>query len=73
MTWICTRTAQFEFKVKTRQREKLFMDQVSQKPLKPNPFTTYRDAKTGRWIVVLPDSVSDKLTLEASASTSSSI
>lgn len=21
-------------------------------PLKPNPFTTYRDPKTGRWVVV---------------------
>ena len=25
---------------------------TSEKPLKPNPFLTYRDPETGRWIVV---------------------
>ncbi|MEB3282058.1 MAG: hypothetical protein VKK42_24375 [Lyngbya sp.] len=24
----------------------------SEKPLKSNPFTTYRDPETGRWVVV---------------------
>lgn len=28
------------------------MARVSSDPLQPNPFTTYRDPKTGRWIVV---------------------
>lgn len=28
------------------------MARVSRKPLQPNPFTTYRDPKTGSWIVV---------------------
>lgn len=28
------------------------MARVSNEPLQPNPFTTYRDPKTGRWIVV---------------------
>jgi hypothetical protein len=25
------------------------------KPLRPNPFTTYRDPQTGQWIVVKPE------------------
>ncbi|MEB3278789.1 MAG: AraC family transcriptional regulator [Lyngbya sp.] len=29
-----------------------------EKPLKTNPFTTYRDPKTGRWLVVKPESQS---------------
>jgi hypothetical protein len=28
------------------------MVKVSNQPLQPNPFTTYRDPKTGQWIVV---------------------
>lgn len=28
------------------------MARVSSDPLQPNPFTTYRDPKTGKWIVV---------------------
>ncbi len=28
------------------------MPKPCQKPLKPNPFLTYRDPKTGQWIVV---------------------
>ncbi len=44
------------------------MDKISQKPLKPNPFTTYRDSETGRWLVVLPESVSHERSLEASSS-----
>jgi hypothetical protein len=27
------------------------MPNPSEQPLKPNPFTTYRDPKTGLWIV----------------------
>lgn len=29
------------------------MAQAKDDWLKPNPFTTYRDPKTGRWIVVM--------------------
>ncbi|NJN88540.1 MAG: hypothetical protein HC881_22475 [Leptolyngbyaceae cyanobacterium SL_7_1] len=25
---------------------------ISKKPLKPNPFVTYRDPKSGHWVVV---------------------
>jgi hypothetical protein len=28
------------------------MAKTSEKPLKPNPFNTYRDPETGRWMVV---------------------
>lgn len=28
------------------------MARVSSDPLQPNPFTTYRDPKTGTWIVI---------------------
>lgn len=27
---------------------------IPPKPLRSNPFTTYRDPKTGRWLVVKP-------------------
>ncbi len=30
------------------------MTAPSEKPLKPNPFITYRDSKTGKWVVVKP-------------------
>ena len=29
------------------------MARLPQNSLKPNPFTTYRDPNTGRWVVVL--------------------
>ena len=29
------------------------MTKVSKKPLRPNPFMTYRDPKTGKWYVVV--------------------
>lgn len=31
------------------------MARVSSDPLQPNPFTTYRDPKTGTWIVIKVD------------------
>jgi hypothetical protein len=30
----------------------MYMVKASNNPLQPNPFTTYRDPKTGTWIVV---------------------
>lgn len=29
------------------------MPQISKKPLKPNPFMSYRDPATGRWVVAI--------------------
>lgn len=34
------------------------MAKVSNDDLQPNPFKTYRDPKTGAWIVIKPSSVS---------------
>lgn len=36
----------------------------SNQPLKSNPFTSYRDPKTGQWVVIKPD---EKLKLQANA------
>ncbi|MFB2881498.1 hypothetical protein ACE1CC_31985 [Aerosakkonemataceae cyanobacterium BLCC-F46] len=30
---------------------------IYDKCLKPNPFTTYRDPKTGKWVVVIHNNV----------------
>jgi hypothetical protein len=43
---IATAIAQYTTSVETIQQPK--------KVLKTNPFTTYRDPETGRWIVVKP-------------------
>ena len=35
------------------------MAQASEKPLQPNPFRTYRDPKTGLWVVIpVPETLS---------------
>lgn len=34
------------------------MNQPCRPPLKTNPFTTYRDPKTGRWQVILAEAFS---------------
>ena len=42
------------------------MAKASEQPLQPNPFRTYRDPKTGLWVVIqasginTPDFVSDQ-------------
>lgn len=45
------------------------MAQLSDKPLRPNPFTAYRDAKTGQWVTVqpetAPESQSDRLPISS--------
>ncbi|MDJ0845586.1 hypothetical protein [Crocosphaera sp.] len=34
------------------------MAKASEKPLQPNPFRTYRDPKTGLWVVIaVPETV----------------
>jgi hypothetical protein len=33
--------------------------QLCQKPLKQNPFFTYRDPITGRWLVIYPDEIQE--------------
>jgi len=35
------------------------MVKVSNEPLQPNPFTTYRDPKTGLWVVVKKTKISE--------------
>jgi hypothetical protein len=36
------------------------MTTTNEVPLKPNPFTTYRDPQTGKWVVVLPSTQPQK-------------
>lgn len=36
------------------------MGKTCSSPLKANPFTTYRDPKTGRWVVVTNDTKNQK-------------
>ncbi|WP_421657745.1 hypothetical protein [Leptothermofonsia sp. ETS-13] len=42
----------------TRRDDRILLqitsEQTGQRSLRPNPFTTYRDPKTGRWIVIVP-------------------
>lgn len=38
------------------QKELTAMQKQCDKPLKANPFTTYRDPATGKWIVIVQSS-----------------
>ncbi len=35
-------------------KEKIKMPKLCERPLQQNPFTTHRDPKTGKWVVIKP-------------------
>lgn len=53
---------------------KIKMAQMSNKPLKQNPFITMRDPETGRWLVLNnPDTIDDVLQSESVSTNSVSV